>query len=143
MRISDEIRVWCDRKCGCYIDGDVRDELYALADRIDRETVELPKDADGEVIHVMDTLYDVNSGSQMQVRSMTIDRSWMITTDVWCTYAPSTVTHTRPDSLERIADELDEWRVAASCDCRIKAIDEDIVHDLAERIRKLAKEDGE
>lgn len=143
MKISDEIRVWCDRKCGCYIDGDVRDDLYALADRIDNRMVELPKDADGEVIHVMDTLYDVNSGSQMQVRSMTIDRSWMITTDGWCTYAPSTVTHIRPDSLERIADELDAWRVAASWDCRINAIDEDIVHDLAERIRNLAKEDEE
>ena len=136
MKISDVIRKWCDLS---ELDSIPCDELRELADRIDSEMVELPKDRDGEVIHVGDTVYDANSGSQMKVRSITIARIWMITTDVWCTYTPSTVTHTRTDSLERIADELDEWRVAASCDCRINAMDEDIVHDLAERIRKLAE----
>lgn len=137
MRISDEIRVWCDRKCGCYIDGDVRDELYALADRIDNRMVELPRDADGEVIHVGDTLYYVESGSQMRVKSLTVDVGWRITTDGWCTYAPSLTTHERPDSLERIADELEEW----SENNRINGDREvfDRAGNLADRIRKLAE----
>ena len=46
--ISDEIRKVAD-------EWDVM-PLYALADRIDAETVELPKDADGVTIRVGDTL---------------------------------------------------------------------------------------
>lgn len=145
MRISDEIRIWCDRKCGCYIDGDVRDELYALADRIDNGMVELPKDKNGEVIHVGDTVYDCKSGTEYIVKRLYIGypwavSKWAISTNSGVFIDPSILTHERPDSLERIADELDGWRLAASVECRIKAMDEDIVHDLAERIRKLAKE---
>lgn len=35
----------------------ISDELLALADRIDAEMVELPKDRDGAPIHVGDTVY--------------------------------------------------------------------------------------
>ena len=41
---------------------------------------------------------------------------------------------------ERIADELDEWRKDAAEDSRIRASDEDALHDFAERIKKLANE---
>lgn len=50
MKISDEIRRWC--KAGYDID-----ELRALARSIDKEQVELPKDAEGVPIHIGDTVY--------------------------------------------------------------------------------------
>lgn len=45
MKISDELRKWCDE---ADVDGNACDELRVLADRIDLEMMELPKDADGE-----------------------------------------------------------------------------------------------
>lgn len=139
MTISDKIREWCDE---ADVDGNACWVLRELADRIDREMVELPKDADGVPIRVGDTVY-LESGSKADVKSIefTKDENSVIFTVRGKGFLPSHLSHERPDSLERIADELDEWRVAAAVDCRIKAMDEDIVHDLAERIRKLAKED--
>ena len=55
--ISDGIRKWCD-------------DLRVLADRIDREMMELPKDADGEPIRVGDVLY--SSGNECRVVSITV-----------------------------------------------------------------------
>lgn len=57
MKISDELRKWCD-------------ELRVLADRIDREMVELPKDAEGEPIRIGDVLY--SSGNECRVVSITV-----------------------------------------------------------------------
>lgn len=53
-KISDEIREFVRRS---YADEymDPR-ELLAIADRADREMVELPKDADGEYIHIGDMM---------------------------------------------------------------------------------------
>ena len=52
---------------------------------------------------------------------------------------PTDLTHVRPDSLERIADELDEMVDAAdSADDRCEKL-----ADLAVRIRKLAEREGE
>ena len=144
MKISDEIREFV---CNEDLFPSQTDELRCIADRIDRELVELPKCNDGVPIHVRDTLYDVNSGSQMQVRSMTIDRSWIITTDGWCTYAPSNVTHTRPDSLGRIADDIkaveerqgedNEWRADAVF------VSESTLREWEDRIRRLAEREDE
>lgn len=53
-RISDEIRN--DFVCGGGVDGVSYRKLLSIADRIDRELVELPKDAHGEYIRVGDTL---------------------------------------------------------------------------------------
>lgn len=143
MKISDEIRECCD---DC-IDEDCCDELRELARRIDDEMVELPKDKDGEVIHIGDKVYRDGVG-MVEVHGINLMRHKVAVEIVCpdgtaCMVFPTGITHIRTDSLGRIANELDEWRVAASCDCRINAMDEDIVHDLAERIRKLAKEDND
>ena len=139
MRISDELRGWADVHCG----EECEEYLGLLADRIDDEMVELPKDRGGVPIHIGDTVY-LESGSKADVKSIefTKDENSVVFTVRGKGFLPSPqyLTHEQPDSLERIADELDKWRVAASEDCRIKAMDEDTVHDLAERIRKLAKE---
>lgn len=138
MRISDEIREWCDKH---EHESNMLWKLRNLADRIDDEMVELPKDADGVPIHVGDEVY-TPSGNVANVTSIRfhVMCSFHGGGGVSTTFFPTDLTHARPDSLERIADELDGWRVAAAVDCRIKAMDEDTVHDLAERIRKLAKE---
>lgn len=52
-KISNEIREWCDL-CGGIIDSDDKAELHTLTDRIDNETVELPKDTGGKYIHEHD-----------------------------------------------------------------------------------------
>ena len=52
-KIGDELRDYC-KKVLCYTH--YYDKFWYLADRIDSEMVELPKDADGVTIRVGDTL---------------------------------------------------------------------------------------
>ena len=131
-KISDELRKTADRY-------DVL-PVYGLADRIDAEMVELPKDRDGIPINVGDTVY-LEDGRKAEVTRIDLMPT---KTCIACwtsdkkdvAYLPSGISHPRPDSWERIADELEAWcdRVDVDGD----ACDEP--HDLAERIRKLAKE---
>lgn len=146
MTISDEIRGWCDE--ANYIDKDERDELRDLADRIDREMVELPKDADGVPIHVGDTVYTVDV-STAYVTRICIARCKMY---VKCgfsdgggiVYDPHELSHERPDSLERIADEIEAaegWRDEdGEYWTGISSVEESMLREWADRIRKLAKE---
>lgn len=128
MKISDELRRVAD-------EWDVT-PLYALADRIDAEMVELPRDRDGVPIRVEDTVYgDEEDGPEVVtcVGIVSTCHGWM----VWAPVArcPDELTHIRPDSFKRIADELEEW-------CDDVDVDEDACgkpRDLADRIRKLAK----
>lgn len=127
--ISDEIRSWGD-VCYC-------NELMKLADRIDNEMVDLPKDADGVPIHVGDVVY-TPSGNVANVTSIRfhVMCSFYGGGGVSTTFSPTDLTHARPDSLERIADELEAW-------CDITDVDGDACgkpRNLADRIRKLAKE---
>ena len=131
--ISDELRKVAD-------EYDVL-PLYKLADRIDSEMVELPKDADGVPIHVGDTVWGCISGMQMAVHELRLTDRWTISTDTGFIPKASAVTHVRPDSWERIADELEEWRE----DNRVNGNSEifDRAADFSERIRKLAEKEGE
>ena len=132
--ISDEIRKVAD-------EYDVL-PLYKLEGRIDAEMVELPKDRDGVPIHVGDTVY-LEDGRMALVTEISIKRDW-VAIDCWdeskhVTYDPSGITHTRHDSWERIADELEEW----SEDNRINGDSEvfDRASIFADRIRKMAKKE--
>ena len=71
-KISDEIRDWCDF-CGYIIDGGDIGKLRSLADRMDRELVELPKDADGEYIHIGDVMEWCDSGETLTVEGIGSD----------------------------------------------------------------------
>ena len=152
-KISDEIRDWCDPSKDYIINGDYRDELRSIADRIDAEMVELPKDADGKPIHLGDTVYDLK-GNEHTVFSLylyekapTIDKTspmWTVSFGFGTQIAPRDLTHERPDSLEHIADELDDWLICASNShnfCQITDDSENALRDISDRIRKLAKED--
>ena len=70
--ISNEIRRWCDL-CGGIIDSDDKAELHTLTDRIDSEMVELPKDADGEYIHIGDVMEWCDSGETLTVEGIGSD----------------------------------------------------------------------
>lgn len=136
MKISDELREWCDK-----IDPKREGfwNLRELADRIDRELVELPKDADGKPIHVGDTVYGCRSGMKMTISELRMTTNgWSISTSRGY-LTDAEVTHAQPDSWERIADELEEWRE----DNRVNGSDEVFYRagDLADRIRKLAKDE--
>lgn len=138
--ISRELRKVADER----LVGVANTRVSDLADRIDAEMAELPRGKDGRPIHVEDTLYD-SDGTQ-----------WTVThiyyyspddgPDVVAQHGNAEInfeppdyhgmTHERPDSWERIAQELDAWcdRVDVDGD----ACDEP--RELARRIRRLAKE---
>ena len=132
MKISDELREWCDVHC----DEECGEYLGLLADRIDREMVELPKDANGEVIHVWDTVY-TPSGNMADVTSIRFHVMCLFHGGASTTFFPTDLTHSKPDSWERIADDLEKWLDEPSADWD----DFKKARDLVDRIRKLAKED--
>ena len=138
--ISDEIRQW---GIDTYSGDEIRaiKELRALADRIDLEMVELPRDRDGVPIHVGDMLRGCDAvlvNVFTIVEELRFDGRWEIDTTFGCIPAPRLFVHDSPDSFERIADDLEAW-----CDC----VDGDACEkprDIVERIRKLAaKEQGD
>lgn len=138
MKISDEMRefVMCEN-LGAYQIA----ELRRIADRIDEEMVELPKDKDGVPIHVRDLVY-MDDGRRACVVEIDIKDDYVLI-DCWdgnryVAYPPSDTTHNPNDSWERIADELEEW-------CDSADVDGDACgkpRDLADRIRKLAEKEG-
>lgn len=134
--IGDELRKVAD-------EWDVT-PLYALADRIDAEMAELPRGKDGKPIRVGETVYGEDDKAWC-VRGVVIGQ-WTEHTKSPVVYAtgdsgqwrnllPWLLAHERPDSLERIADEIDEMVDAAhSADDNCERL-----ADLADRIRRLAE----
>lgn len=194
----------------------ISDELRVLADRTDSEMVELPKDADGEPIHIGDVLY--SSGNECRVVSITANENevWVavyaddgtffpwakpkylshknieplepevldadgvpikvgdtvycdddpeqLTVDsfddpgcvyltlakspdgIFYTIEPSRLSHARPDSWERIADELEaaeKWcDQSGDYDTGLVSISKEKLREWPDRIRKLAKKDA-
>lgn len=115
-------------------------ELNHITDRIDAEMVELPKDRDGAPIHVGDTVYG-EDGMSYKVVSISFGR-WPggVTVNAvngfskWRDLIPGKMTHIRPDSLESIARDLEDWdegNISGSA------------QSFADRIRELAKKEGE
>ena len=138
MKISDEIREWCK---WCDERSAVRDSLCKLADRIDSEMVELPMGADGVPINVGDTVWECASGTEITVKElrMNTDKRWVISIGSGLLYGALEITHTRPDSFERIAYDLEKWLDEPSADWD----DFKKARDLVDRIRKLAEREGE
>lgn len=136
-----------------------------LADRVDDEMVELPKDRDGKPIHPGDIEYLIASGDICEIYTIEIDSGGAYVTamvgggtdhaDV-VDLDPCKLTHTMPDSFERIADDIetvapindeDDERLRHELADRIRRLADSAddscekLADLAERIRRLAKED--
>lgn len=100
--ISDEIRTWCEfedgTECGGFVTKASFNKILALADRIDTEMVELPKDADGVPIHVGDTVWGCISGMEMTVKELRLTDTGrlVVTTTRGLMPISSKVTHTLP-----------------------------------------------
>lgn len=141
--ISDELREWAAAQCNAIT-------LYKLADRIDAEMAELPNGKDGRPIHVGDTVYG-EDGLAWHVRGVTIGEKSIahpshviraVSDAEQLRYLkPEWLTHERPDSFERIADELEEW----SEDNRVNGDSEvfDRAAEFSERIRRLAEKEAD
>ena len=134
MKISDELRGWADVHCG----EECVEYLGMLADRIDNEMVELPKDADGVPIRVGDTIYTEDGGMDdvigiyfMQYKVNIVCR---LSDGGSIVCAPHELSHERPDSLERIADDIEKTKGTVF-------ISESTLDGWVERIRKLAKKE--
>lgn len=133
--ISRNLREWCDE---VDVDGDSSGEPRAIADRIDREMVELPKDADGVPIHIGDVVYGspgiactvvgLRMSFRRRVAEMKMD--WLVYVDERpCFYAPGDLTHKEPepaDSWEKLEEDA-----ASGVAC-------DYVLDMIARAKKLA-----
>lgn len=132
MKISDELREFADAEVLSAIEIS---DLKRMAKRIDREMVELPKDADGVPIHVGDTIYD-SAGNDVIVTSFSVHcEGFDIFVDGNSSHdhTPSHYTHERPDSWERIAYDI-ETVVPIDDEG-----DERLRHEFADRIRRLAE----
>lgn len=145
--ISDEIRELAG-EAGIY--SNACGKLRELADRIDREMVELPRDRDGVPIHEGDKMY-LDDGRMFVVvciKFVDNDNPFFYLTDVnRAAYMPAELTHTRPDSFESIAADIEaavKW-----CDQNgdygtgISSVRESTFQEWSDRIRKLAAEKGD
>ena len=139
-KISDELREFID-------EGDLYPsyiaELRRIADRIDSEMVELPRDKDGVIINLGDEVCLNGKYGHVTRIDYRIDNErhvifWSGSECIACMETElAELTHTRPDSWELIADELDEVVDAAdSADDSCEKL-----ADLAKRIRRLAAKD--
>lgn len=144
-KISDKIREWCHINGGSF-QRNACNELGDLVDRIDNEMVELPRDRDGDVIHIGDTMYTVDGRKAHVVGIHFIPSKAYIglqfpSLGITADYIPHCIAHEYPDSLERIADELQEWSETVDVTDNRKVFDG--AAEFADRIRKLAakKED--
>lgn len=134
-KIGDELRGFTNT----YDLNSLQNELK----RIDAETVELPKDADGMPIHVGDTVWGCISGMQMAVLELRLKDRWTISTDTGFIPKASAVTHVSPDSFERIADELERYANDSCGEDEIDGATASTLVDFADRIRRLAKREAE
>ena len=112
--------------------------LMTIADRIDSEMVGLPKSADGKIWTGREVCFWTGSAGEDWHKFDGLhyaDGRWCVEDSDFERYPAVSVWYERPDSFERIADELEEW-------CDRADVDGDACgkpRDLAKRIRKLAK----
>ena len=117
-----------------------------LADRIDDEMVELPKDCEGKPIHPGDIEYHTN-GDICEIYTIEISSGGAFVTamvgggtdhaDV-VDLDPCKLTHTMPDSLERIVDDIETFGNEAD----INDATVEFLCKIQKRICDLAKESG-
>ena len=130
-------------RCGC----DAH-QLYVIADRIDREMVELPRDADGEAWTGNESEFKNYKGERMHIASFCYyDGTWCIgseDTGELLSYYADCCRHVHPDTPSSLADELEEAVERGRRSAYPSAKEyRDALLDIADRIRKLAEKEGE
>lgn len=145
-KISDEIRRWCSWFIihhNDIISNDDYDKMVTIADRIDDEMIELPKGRDGKTIHVGDTVWDAEYDIEYDVDNITFYKVEQCAIAAYSdgNYSiikPQDVVSTKPDSLERIADELEDLCEEVNSG----SLNLQKSYELVDRIRKFAEKDG-
>lgn len=82
--------------------------IDAIADRIEAEWMELPRDKDGEVIHVGDIMRD-RDGNEIAVDKV-CSGGFFVGTRNGCFLIADGFTHVKPDTPESIASDIDNGR---------------------------------
>lgn len=132
-KIGDELRDYC-KKVLCYTH--YYDKFWYFADRIDSEMVELPRDADGETIHIGDVLTDGKYTFTAYELAVYGDGSWSIRNEDGSAWYACDVTHRHEPTVEDVLREmLDAWG-----ELPLNATDEAIIAEYAAKLR-LAGED--
>lgn len=118
-----------------------------LADRIDDEMVELPRDKEGKPIHPGDIEYLIASGDICEIYTIEINGGGAYVTamvgggtdhaDVM-DLDPRKLTHTMPDSLERIVGDIANFGINANIDNPTR----EFLVKIQGRICQIAKENG-
>ena len=146
MSITDELRAWAKEHLN-------RNSIFAIADRIDAEHermlgdwdywesthIELPKDADGEYIHIGDKLIDEDDKLQKPaiVKCILYNDEGCVVSDIdprGCWYDPSLLRHHHKPTVEDVLREF-------ICDHEEGVRDEaDLIAEYATKL-KLAKEE--
>ena len=105
-KISDEIHVWCDLYFGKVSFNDDCNRLHDIANRIDAEMVELPRDRDGVPIHVGDVLTDGEYTFRVDELAAFGDGSWSIRNEDGNAWAACDVTHHHEPTVEDVLREM-------------------------------------
>ena len=143
MSITDELRDYAE-DWGWVGTGaeKAQDRIEAIADRIDAELaeryVELPKDADGEYIHVGDVLTDGEYTFRVDELAAFGDGSWSIRNEDGDAWEACDVTHHHEPT---VVDVLREFYVLAvrGKEAHSEDVDEGVLAKYAAKLR-LAKE---
>jgi hypothetical protein len=141
-KVGDELRDFYEDLARSGMTYEQANRMVNIMLDLDYEMVELPKDADNKPINIGDTVF--HDGTAFSVTSIMLNDGNVAVRAMCCDgkpgggfswYTPDAFTHDKPDSLERIADELEEW----SEDNRINGDGEVFrrAGELADRIRKL------
>lgn len=118
--ISRELRKVADER----LIGVANKRVSDLADRIDAEMAELPRGKDGRPIKPGQTVYKAVNGDDGEYVIHSLRCSvpgWValikrVGTDSSCIVRPDVLTHERPDSWERIADDIETFGNEADID---------------------------
>ena len=107
MSITDELREYVGNFY-LFRYKDVQEKLDAIADHIDGEMVELPKDADGVPIHVGDVLTDGEYTFRVDELAAFGDGSWSIRNEDGNAWAACDVTHHHAPTVVDVLREFAE-----------------------------------
>lgn len=89
MKLTNYIRKWCNLS---EADGIPCNELRILANLIDDEMIEFPRDRNGVVIRPGDVLYDCDD-TRFYVKELCFGTQWEIRTDLGRITEPRLFTH--------------------------------------------------
>ena len=121
--------------------GEISNIIVDLCDT--SNMIELPRDKDGEVIHLGDTLYD-DDGSKITVRSIRFNSEYNIVitcdgSDFVCTYLADRLTRKNPVSVQslskRMQNVLDEYCFSVNSDLHTE------LSNIADQLKELAGQD--